>query len=835
MHGQLSVSLAAFTVELYFSPFQSILPSASPLVCHVTSCLHQGNAHKMHPIIFAILQYIPSVWLFRFNAIRVQFLSRWYRYFPTSTHKHLCLVCKETLRSKSGGSAADGFIQDSEDSGQLQFETIGQVTCPHHTSVQSLRDSADEDCMICSRVWSSFAGDPDQRQQLLEGLDKGDDILTYCYIAQSTHVGGDLGEKGGKNCLVVSVGVPERVLTNAPEPATFILLPSTLLHNSTFLPCLPSYSTSSFQSWVLASTWYQSCLTSHESCNRKRREQSDFKQWYPTRLIKISRWSNRLRLITARDEQPDGPYLTLSHCWGKSNFIQLTQSTKSDFLKDIPYSKLPKTFQDAISAARFLGVYYIWIDSLCIIQGEESLADWKHEAAKMDKVYSHSMLNISATGASDGSKGLFFPRSADATELLEIELDHPIRLKFSQKYTLLDYDYWKRLVLDEPLIRRAWVVQERLLAPRVLHFGSKQVFWECQLDASEDFPLGLPAVLARKDQQSLFKRRDEPITPLMELTHPSPAHAVWQRALSSYTHASLTKSEDKLIALAGIACELSPDISDGYIAGLWKDHIATELLWYVDLDTVSSRQKQYRAPSFSWASVDGGIVPGEWQKDDVLIEVQEAVTATETSNPFGSVESGLLRVRGTLKRAFLSPNYSRGKIARRARERIENRGMQVGTVHRPSMIELQRWIISLYNVFAPSNVVPEWRIICRSIFYDTPSAPKMVESVFPMWGAEVYLDQDLFPDYQGFEIDGYGPAKEVYCMLVTGQSLTCNSVRGLILEPTGQAEGEYRRLGVFMTNHWHSMNVLSVPHRSENEVPCKEYDADTHEHTIVIV
>lgn len=686
-------------------------------------------------------------------------------------------------------------------------------------------------------MWSSFAGGPDQHQQLLEGLDNGDDILTYCYIAQSTHVGGELGERGGNNCLVVSVGVSERVLLNAPKPANFILLPSQRLHDVTIWPRLPSYSTSSFQSWVLAFMWYRVCLSSHESCNRKLREQPDVKQWYPTRLIKISRWSNKLRLIFTKDEQPDEPYLTLSHCWGKSNFIQLTQSTKSDFLKDIPYSKLPKTFQDAISVARFLGVYYIWIDSLCIIQGEESLADWKHEAAEMDKVYSHATLNISATGASDGSKGLFFPRSADAMELLEIELDHPMRWQFSQKYTLIDHDYWKRLVSDEPLIRRAWVVQERLLAPRVLHFGSKQLFWECQSDACEDFPMGPPEVLGRGDQQNLFKCRDESITQLTEFQHSSPAHAVWQRALNSYTHASLTKSEDKLIAIAGIACELSPDISDGYIAGLWKEHIATELLWYVELDTVSSRQKQYRAPSFSWASVDGGIVPGGWQKDDVLIEVQEAVAVTETSNPFGSVESGLVRVRGTLKRAGLTANYYRGKEARQARERLPNRGehTMVGTNYRPSMIGFQRWILSLLDVFAPSNVEPEWLIICRSIFYDTPSAPEMVEEVLPMWGAEVYLDEEIFPDYQGFETEGYGPIKDVYCMLVTGQSISCTSVRGLILEPTGQAEGEYRRLGVFMTNHWHSMNVLCVPHQSEKDVPCKEYNPDTHQHTIVIV
>lgn len=792
----------------------------------------------MHAVFYTLLSYVPFDWIWRLNRIRVHFFTKWYHYFPNPTPKHLCQVCKETLQSKSGGSAADGITEPIGDSGQEQFETYGQVTCPHHTSVQSLRDSADDNCMICSPVWSSLGGDPDQRQQLLEDLDRGDDILTYLYLSHASHVGGELGDKGGYSCLMVSVGVPERVFPDAPKPANFLLLASVLLGNFTLWPRLPSYSTSSFQSWVLARSWYSWCLTSHEGCNRKRREQSDIKQWYPTRLIKISRWSNKLRLIHTEDERPDEPYFTLSHCWGKANFIQLTQSSKLEFLKEIPYCKLPKTFQDAISVARSLGVYYIWIDSLCIIQREESLADWNREAAKMDKVYSHAALNIAATGASDASKGLFFPRSANTMELLEIELDWPIKGKFSQKFTLLDHDYWKRLVVDEPLMRRAWVVQERLLAPRVLHFGSRQLFWECELDASEDFPLGPPAVLVRQDQQNLFKRFDETAMHFTEFDHPSPAHAVWQRALSSYTHASLTKSEDKLVALGGIASELSSNISDGYVAGLWKEQMATELLWYVDLDTVSSRQKQYRAPSFSWASVDGAVVPGGWQKDDVLIEVQESFAATETSNPFGSVRSGFVRIRGTLKRAGLTPSYCRATKAHDARARLPNRGRhsQVGTVHTASDIESQRWLLTLLNVYAPSNVEPTWTILCRSIFYDTPlPAREMVEDVFPMWGAEVYLDEDLFPEYEGFESQGYGPIREVYCMVVTGQSISCTVVRGLILEPTGQAEGEYRRLGVFMTSHGASMNVLGVPHRSEEVIPCKQYDPEEHQHTIVIV
>ena len=791
----------------------------------------------MFSLLCSLLCYLPLNLKMHLNLTRILFLTIWYYYVHTPRSKHLCRLCKDTLQKKSGGQHQMCYFPASEMSGQEQFETYGQVNCPHHTSVQSLRLSAEENCMMCSRVWSSVGDDPEHREQLLTALDIGDDgLLTYCHITEASQVDVALHARGGSNCLLVTVGFPERVFPNAPKPAAFVLLPSLDMVVSTHWR-LPSYSTDSGQSWYFAKLWYDLCFKQHDSCNRKRRELSGSRQWYPTRLIKISRWSNKLRIVVTEEERPDTPYLTVSHCWGKAAFIQLTQSSISDFLRDIPHRKLPKTFQNAISVARSLGVHYIWIDSLCIIQREESLCDWTLEASKMDKVYSHAVLNIAATGASDASKGLFFPRRADTMDLREILLDWSFKHKNSIRFTMMDFDYWKHLVVDEPLIRRAWVVQERLLAPRVLHFGSRQLFWECsERDASEDFPMGLPLVLVRSDQQSLFKFFDKTVVRLVESAHPSPAHAVWQRALSSYTHASLTKSEDKLIALGGIASELSPNFSEGYyIAGLWKEYLATELLWYVDSNTASGRQHEYRAPSFSWASVDGGIVPGGWQKDDILIEIQNAITTTETSNPFGAVESASLRLRGVVKRATLRPNPRKAgqHFARNARARLptERRHGHIGTSHRESMVEAQRWLLQLEDVHAPSNVTPPWKVWCREVYHDQARAPEVVGESWLLLGADVYVDDD---ELLAVESDREAP-RNVYCVLVTGQSTSCMAVRGLILEPTGRAEGEYRRLGLFMTSHGDSMSVLGVPHRSEEGIPCLEYDPVAHEHVIVIV
>ena len=262
--------------------------------------------------------------------------------------------------------------------------------------------------------------------------------------------------------------------------------------------------------------------------------------------------------------------------------------------------------------------------------------------------------------------------------------------------------------------------------------------------------------------------------------------------------------------------------------------MATELLWYVDMDTVTSRQTKYRAPSFSWASVDGAVIPGGWQKDDVLIDIQNAFASTEMSSPFGSVASGFVRLRGAAKRATLWPNPLRKAgltFSRNARARlpVERRHRHIGKSHHESMVENQRWLLQLEDVYAPSNIQPTWKVWCREVFWDQTTAPEFVEESWLLLGADVYLDEDgLFNDHDE------GP-RDVYCMVVTGQSWSCTAVRGLILEPTGRVEGEYRRLGLFMTSHGDSMNILGVPHRSEEGIPCMEYDPVTHEHVIVIV
>ena len=102
-------------------------------------------------------------------------------------------------------------------------------------------------------------------------------------------------------------------------------------------------------------------------------------------------------------------YTTLSHCWGKKRIVTTTKATLGQRKLEVQWPRLSRTFQDAINITRALGIRYIWIDSLCIIQDDKE--DWERESAKMAEIYSCSYLNLAATGSADGDGGCFFNRS----------------------------------------------------------------------------------------------------------------------------------------------------------------------------------------------------------------------------------------------------------------------------------------------------------------------------------------------------------------------------------------------------------------------------------------
>jgi hypothetical protein len=343
--------------------------------------------------------------------------------------------------------------------------------------------------------------------------------------------------------------------------------------------------------------------------------------------------------------------LTLSHRWGTKKNLKLTKANKREFTENIPMSELSAIFLNAIQITRAIGMRYLWIDSLCIIQ--DSVDDWRHESMMMGEIYKHALFNIAATGAVNESPGFLFQK--DVSQLL------PRRFKDAQQdYIVIRSDFWDEEIDSAPLNCRAWVLQERILAPRVLHFHQKRLFWECrQIRRCEGFPeVAEPSSLLRSSTD--LKR----LVPGFQLHEYDDDCSVmqwqfWGGIVMAYSKCFLTQPGDKLLALSGIATEMQKLLRYRYLAGLWEELLPYELLWKADQRPVnggrsSKRMDKYVAPSWSWASVEGSIsYPEEiWDVYQTLnrrgecSHLLEAYVSHIDQNKTGQVDGGFLKLWG---------------------------------------------------------------------------------------------------------------------------------------------------------------------------------------------
>ncbi|RDW56424.1 hypothetical protein BP5796_13173 [Coleophoma crateriformis] len=421
-----------------------------------------------------------------------------------------------------------------------------------------------------------------------------------------------------------------------------------------------SITTDSESSWNQATEWYTSCLQNHPTC----REDKAPTPYLPTRVIDISSVADDIKLAVPGTGgiEISGSYATLSHCWGTVRPLQLLQSNIDDFKNGIPMEYLPKTFIQAIEIVRRLQIPFIWIDSLCIIQ--DSLEDWQKESALMDQVYSRGTMNIMATDSRDSTGGLFWDRKPSQVGHIMVATSWD-RMKPETLHTM-DDDYWNSELGIAPLNRRDWVLQERNLAPRSLHFGRFQLYWECrEVAASEAYPDGVPSLME-------YGTRDPKIvTPVAYLSRFDRKHNtqtleqagynLWYRLVERYSRTSLTKPSDRLVAISGIARRLSVTLGDTYIAGLWTKDLPSGLLWesrefIFDPDPIKSyRPDVNRAPTWSWASIKGLLSYSNSSTGGHvrnLIQIEEInITPVTGHDIYGQLANGYIQLKGTLMKA----------------------------------------------------------------------------------------------------------------------------------------------------------------------------------------
>jgi hypothetical protein len=392
-------------------------------------------------------------------------------------------------------------------------------------------------------------------------------------------------------------------------------------------------------------------MTDHLNCGTLVSDQA----WVPTRLIDLHCSSENgldmVRTCITKDENVHGPYMTLSHRWPQEHLKTTRLAASMAAGQKINVTALPQTFQDAIYVTRTFGIRWLWIDCFCILQDSDE--DFLLESTVMHKVYGNSRCNISATGASDHDQTLFTKHDRDMMHPLPLRL--ALRgFRKTQRWCLFK-DVWAFSIQNAGLNRRAWVVQERYLAPRVLHFAKGQLFWECrELNACELYPKGLPPCTYDlfNFKTTLVEKRQTKEVGLRKIE----VHEIWNGIVRAYSQSALTKSSDKLIALAGLASYFQEVLQDDYLAGLWRSTLTWDLLWK-RLTGSASRPSTYRGPSWSWASIDGivGLDDRHRPSKDDMHRINDVFTIPrDKSSPFGEVLGARLNMSCRLVRIELS-------------------------------------------------------------------------------------------------------------------------------------------------------------------------------------
>ena len=404
----------------------------------------------------------------------------------------------------------------------------------------------------------------------------------------------------------------------------------------------------SSQSRRLARQWVGLCQSSHSMCKQIQTTEP----WVPSRLLECESpvsASCRVRLVEKRQLHDDLNYIALSHCWGTTPMYTLSADTEQRLREGITLDLLPRTFREAFEVCGWFDIRYLWIDSLCIKQ--DSTADWAQESYSMMEVYSNAVLTIAAGNAIDSSKGLFRHRKPESIIVPEIKLSWENLPQGD--YCIVDGWLWYRDVDHAQLATRAWAVQERFLSPRVLFFGAQQMFFECNcVRLCESFPSGPPPQVIGAFPEKLGKLNVKPID-------------VWRSAARVYSQANLTKETDKLIAISGIAKKLQDQLGGHYVAGMWIQKLEEQLIWW-NPDARKRRPLRYRAPSWSWLSLDEKIdmlnLADYGPEKHLLLKVMHTHhTLRDEGQPTGDISSAVMCLRGKLKSAQWSFDYKYSK------------------------------------------------------------------------------------------------------------------------------------------------------------------------------
>ena len=363
----------------------------------------------------------------------------------------------------------------------------------------------------------------------------------------------------------------------------------------------------------------------------------------PKRLIDLgtSRTQPGPKLIYPRGRQEQ--YLTLSYCWGDAKPYKTTAQNIARMEKFIPTQTLPQTIRDAFQVAHELNVQYIWIDALCIIQDNKE--EWDEESKRMGAIYVNSFATIAATCAENSGQGFLRSRTIERVEVpfrMHTKAEPEEAIYFRRPSDLIDDHVI--FVRGSPLQKRAWVLQEMLLSRRIIHFSSKQIYWECRttFGAEDGITEGADS---REHTHEFLDALSSLQDGMVSDMHGMIFFAAWARVVQRYSTLSMSKQSDKLPALSGLASLAEPILGHSYLYGIWNFNLPYGLFWH-PLHRPAQRPHEWRAPSWSWAAQEGEILfENYFPLEDSCISFREAL---------GDIPQGALRLKGRIQACYVS-------------------------------------------------------------------------------------------------------------------------------------------------------------------------------------
>ncbi|KAF8910095.1 heterokaryon incompatibility protein-domain-containing protein [Gymnopilus junonius] len=369
----------------------------------------------------------------------------------------------------------------------------------------------------------------------------------------------------------------------------------------------------------------------------------------PDRVIDCSNIQRPELVIT---NNVPGVYATLSYVWGRNQYLVSTARNVDFFVKDAFDIKLfPPTIQHVLISAHNWGMRYLWINALCILQ--DSADDKGRQISQMHKIYTNAHFAIIAACANGVDEGFL--------------QDRPARIPSE----MIGYDVTQMYHDEmEPVNYRGWCLQERVLSKRSFIFAADTIKYYCQTE-----PVNIGDALC---EPSTGPRLPEAFSSA-SAQDLSPEELMWARRswlfmIWEYSRRSLSRpDEDKLNALAGIAEQYHHILRRSrYHAGLWEHTFLEDLVWQnIGAPTTGppERSKVYRAPSWSWASVDrhtnmpsleSKLEPGAYDVGQCTV-VECNVTLARQGSALAAVTAGYLKLEVFMHEATLEPGSDSSK------------------------------------------------------------------------------------------------------------------------------------------------------------------------------